>query len=94
MCTPLDVINKISSVAPEVWNDTCSRQGSWYRTSEKNGLYLIVSSFELEDYEDQKSAVLTESDFVPPRLASLENKKSTFRGPQAKGEASVRMEAC
>lgn len=76
VCTPLDVINKISSVAPEVWNDTCSRQGSWYRTSEKNGLYLIVSSFELEDYEDRKSAVLTESDFVPPKLASLENKKA------------------
>lgn len=75
VCTPLDVINKISSVAPEVWNDTCARQGSWYRTSEKNGLYLIVSSFELEGYEDRKSAVLTESDFVPPKLASLENKK-------------------
>ena len=82
VCTPLDVINKISSVAPEVWNDTCSRQGSWYRTSEKNGLYLIVSSFELEDYEDQKSAVLTESDFVPPRLASLENKKALSEDPR------------
>jgi len=76
VCTPLDVINKISSVAPEVWNDTCSRQGSWYRTSEKNGLYLIVSSFELEGYEDHKAAVLTESDFIPPKLASLENKKA------------------
>ena len=82
VCTPLDVINKISSVAPEVWNDTCSRQGSWYRTSEKNGLYLIVSSFELEDYEDQKSAVLTESNFVPPRLASLENKKALSEDPK------------
>lgn len=82
VCTPLDVINKISSVAPEVWNDTCSRQGSWYRTSEKNGLYLIVSSFELEDYEDRKSAVLTESDFVPPKLASLENKKVLSEDPR------------
>jgi hypothetical protein len=82
VCTPLDVINKISSVAPEVWNDTCSRQGSWYRTSEKNGLYLVVSSFELEDYEDRKSAVLTESDFVPPKLASLENKKALSEDPR------------
>jgi hypothetical protein len=32
VCTPLDVINKISSVAPDVWSDTCCRQGSWYRT--------------------------------------------------------------
>jgi len=82
VCTPLDVINKISSVAPEVWNDTCTRQGSWYRTSEKNGLYLIVSSFELEGYEDLKSAVLTESDFVPPKLASLENKKALSEDPR------------
>jgi len=82
VCTPLDVINKIASVAPDVWNDTCSRQGSWYRTSEQNGLYLIVSSFELEDYEDSKSAVLTESAFVPPKLASLENKKALLEDPK------------
>jgi len=82
VCTPLDRINKIASVAPEVWNDTCSRQGSWYRTSEKNGLYLIVSSFELEGYEGNKTAVLTESDFVPPKLASLENKKALSEDPR------------
>ena len=74
VCTPLDIINKISSVAPEVWNDTCGRQGSWYRTSDKNGLYLIVSSFELEGYEDKKYATITESDFVAPRLATTEDK--------------------
>jgi len=75
VCTPLDIINKISIVPPEVWNDTCGRQGSWYRTSEKNGLYLIVSSFELDGWEGRKSATLTESDFVPPRLASSEDKR-------------------
>ena len=75
VCTPLDVINKITSVAPEVWNETCNRQGSWYRTSDKNGLYLIISSFELEGYESQKASIITESEFVPPRLATLEEKK-------------------
>ena len=74
VCTPLDAINKITSVAPDIWNDTCNRQGSWYRTSEKNGMYLVVSSFELTNYGDHKTAVITESDFVPPRLASLEDK--------------------
>ncbi|MEA2038239.1 MAG: hypothetical protein U9N82_00210 [Thermodesulfobacteriota bacterium] len=74
VCTPLDIINKISSVSPEVWNDTCGRQGSWYRTSDKNGLYLIVSSFELEGYEDKKYATITESDFVALRLATAEDK--------------------
>jgi len=82
VCTPLDIINKISIVPPEVWDDTCGRQGSWYRTSEKNGLYLIVSSFELENYESQKSATLTESDFKPPGLASLEDKKVLFEDLQ------------
>ena len=82
VCSPLDVINKIASVAPEVWNDTCARQGSWYRSSEKNGLYLIVSSFELEGYEDRKFAVLTESDFMPSRLALLEEKMSLFEDPR------------
>jgi hypothetical protein len=76
VCSPLDVLNKISSVAPEIWNGACSRQGSWYRTSEKNGLYLIVSSFELNDHADQKAATITESEFRPPRLAALEDKEA------------------
>ncbi len=75
VCTPLDRINKITSVGPEVWDETCNRQGSWYRGSEKNGLYLIVSSFDLGEYEDKKAAVIRESGFVPPRLASVEEKR-------------------
>jgi hypothetical protein len=37
-------------------------------------MYLVVSSFELANYGDHKAAVITESDFIPPRLASLEDK--------------------
>jgi len=81
VCPPLDEINKISSVAPEVWNQTCARQGSWYRASNKNGLYLVISSFELKDYEDKKAATITESDFDPPRLARPEEKKDMIRDP-------------
>jgi hypothetical protein len=76
VCTPLDPINKISSVPPEVWNETCARQGSWYRTSEKMGLYLVISSFELAGYEGNRAATIMESDFEPPRLASREEKES------------------
>ncbi len=75
VCTPLDEINKISSVSPEVWSANCARQGAWYRASEKNGLYLIVSSFELEDLRDKRVAKITKSDFRPPRLADLEEKR-------------------
>lgn len=84
VCTPLDPINKISSVAPDVWDDRCGRQGSWYRTSEKNGQYLVVSSFELEGYRSRKHALVTESDFLPPRLASLEEKKGLLEDPLLK----------
>ncbi len=82
VCTPLDRINKITSVAPEVWDDTCGRQGSWYRTSDKNGLYLIVSTFELDGFEAQKAAVITESDFVPPLLASQLEKQVLLGNPR------------
>ena len=84
VCTPLDVINKISSVAPDVWDGTCGRQGSWYRTSNKNGLYLIVSSFDLDGLKNQKAATITESDFVPPRLAALKDKRALSRDASLK----------
>ena len=76
VCTPLDEINKVSIVSPEVWDDTCFRQGSWYRASDKNGLYLVVSSFDLGGYAEQKTATITRSEFDPPRLANKEEKQS------------------
>ena len=82
VCTPLDRINKITSVAPEVWNDTCGRQGSWYRRSDKNGLYLIVSAFPLEGYEAHHAATITESDFVRPRPATREEKEALVAAPE------------
>jgi hypothetical protein len=82
VCTPLDPLNRIASVAPEVWDDTCSRQGSWYRHSNKNGLYLVISSFELEGYQDHKGAIITVSDFVPPRLATDEQKNALVEDPR------------
>jgi hypothetical protein len=75
VCTPLDEFNKISSVSPSVWNETCSRQGSWYRNSEKKGQYLIVSAFELSGFEDKQEAIITLSEFDPPCFASIEDKK-------------------
>jgi len=76
VCTPLDELNRISSVAPAVWNETCARQGSWYRASPKKGLYLIVSSFELEDYQPRRAATITRTDFLPPRYATQAEKQA------------------
>ncbi|MCD6295016.1 MAG: hypothetical protein J7M20_08910 [Deltaproteobacteria bacterium] len=90
VCTPLDRINKITSVAPEVWDETCVRQGSWYRTSDKNSLYLVISSFELENFETQKAAVITESDFVLPQPASLTKKQLLFEDPRLQEKMPAR----
>ena len=76
VCTPLDAVNKISCVAPEVWSDVCRRQGSWYRHSDKNGLYVVISSFKIEGYKAKKAATITKSDFVPHRLASQNDKEA------------------
>ena len=75
VCAGLDEISKIISVPPEVWNSTCRRQGSWYRKSEKNGRYLIISSFELEGFEQYKEAIITRSDFLLLRAATREEKE-------------------
>lgn len=81
VCTPLREKDRISSVAPEVWNDTCARQGSWYRASDKNSLYLVISSFELEDIGLQKAATITQSEFDPPRLAGGAEKERMVNDP-------------
>jgi hypothetical protein len=79
VCTPLDERNRISVVPPGVWNETCSRQGSWYRVSHRKGLYLVVSSFELDGLEEKRAAVISKSDFVPPRMATVEEKREMVR---------------
>ena len=81
VCKPLRKNDNISSVAPEVWNDTCSRQGSWYRVSDKNGLYLVICSFELRDHTRQKAATITRSEFNPPRLAGRDEKEHMINDP-------------
>jgi len=76
VCTPLDEINKISCVAPEVWDETCARQGSWYRASEKRGLFLVVSSFDVEELKGKKAGTIRRVDFLPPKAATLEEKNA------------------
>jgi len=82
VCPGLDEINKIISVAPEVWNGTCQRQGSWYWRSDKKNLYLIISSFDLEGFEPYKEAVITISDFILPRPATIEEKQEMVEGKE------------
>ena len=82
VCTPLDERNRISIVPPSVWGETCSRQGSWYRQSDRNHLFLVVSSFDLDSFEKSKEAVITRSDFQPPRPATAEEKAILVQDPE------------
>ncbi len=81
VCTPLDEINRISSVAPEVWDDTCGRQGGWYRQSDRNGLFLVVSSFPLDDTGLSPSGRIRRVDFHPPRTAGREDMEAMITDP-------------
>lgn len=64
----------VTGVPPAAWNGTCNRQGSWYRQSDKKGLFLLVSGFQIPDAGISLQAVITESTFYPPRLASEQEK--------------------
>jgi hypothetical protein len=82
VCSPLDERNRISCVSPEVWNQTCARQGSWYRASRKNGLHLVVSSFDLAAYGYQEKAIITRSGFIPPAAAGYEEQRDMMAEPE------------
>lgn len=81
VCTPLDERNRIGLVSPEVWSDTCARPGSWYRASDRCGLHLAVSSFDLGELRHRKAAVLTAAEFVPPAVPTPEEKEEMVRDP-------------
>lgn len=81
VCTPLDEISKISCVAPEVWDQTCARQGCWYRASEKNGLFLVVSSFDVQELRRRKAGTIRKVHFHPPKLATPEEKMELAGDP-------------
>jgi hypothetical protein len=73
MLTPCETMkcheNVIYYASPAIWSRICVRQGSWYRSSEKNGRYMVVSGKELPgDFEAFFEVKLTQSDFVPASL--------------------------
>jgi hypothetical protein len=86
VCTPLDEINRVASVAPEVWGETCGRQGSWYRSSDRNGRVLIVSAFPLEGYEEDLEGRISLSSFQPPARATREELEAMTADPAFAGQ--------
>ena len=60
---------KVRYAAPEAFDKLCSRQGSWYRNSNKFGEYLVISEEKLpQKYNRFLNASISESDFMPGAL--------------------------
>jgi hypothetical protein len=81
-CRPLNKKIKLAIVEPDDWNRVCSRQGSWYRSSEKNDLYLVISAFNIEGYEEKKEGIITLSDFTPSESATTKEKEEMIEDPE------------
>jgi hypothetical protein len=69
VCAPLDPFNTMTMVTPVVWNETCSRQGSWYRKSARCGQYLLVSSVPVQHAACIPNTVIRRSEFQSSRPA-------------------------
>jgi len=75
--TPCQVMRatdkRVYYAAPSVWSFMCNRQGSWYRTSKRNGQYMMMSEERLPEKMDRfRDAELSVSDFQPDRLPNRE----------------------
>ena len=67
---------------PGIWNGTCSRQGSWYLGSTRNGSYLLASGERLPvEFEPYLDAEMTVSDFQPDALPDEEDLKLLVEEP-------------
>jgi len=71
-CEVLSPARRIGVVRPELWNKACKRQGSWYRTSDKVGQSIVVSSKPLPELEKSLWGRVSVTQFRPPRLPKTE----------------------
>jgi hypothetical protein len=72
-CRVLRTSREIAYLAPSVWDSGfCKRRTSWYRSSDKAGKFLVVSSISLNPLDVGNPIIVTESDFKPGRLPSPE----------------------
>ncbi len=73
---------KLMVAPPSSWSRFCYRQGSWYRESEKNGKYVMVSEQRLDPIFDKfLETHITESDFMPASLPSVAELEKLVASP-------------
>lgn len=73
--TPCETLRCSSTKAvyasPAVFQRMCVRQGSWYKESNRNGKYLVLSPQRLPmEFDDYLDSEMSESDFQPNQLPS------------------------
>jgi hypothetical protein len=74
VCASLDPISSMTLIAPEVWNETCKRQGAWYRKSARYGRWLLVSPVPVQHTACTPNTIIRRSSFQSPGPASEEER--------------------
>ena len=68
---------------PQVFSRMCTRQGSWYRASERNGQFLLLSPVRLgDDLDRHLDAELNASTFQPDQLPTQNELQSIVDSPE------------
>lgn len=71
-CRVLRASRKVGYLAPSVWEGFCKRRTSWYGKSDKANKFVVVSNTPLDHLDIGNPIIITESDFRPDRLPSLD----------------------
>jgi len=64
-CKTMHPLSDLSFVPPETWNQVCRRQGSWYRTSPRNGHILLVSPKPVSGCLEYLDGMIEQASFQP-----------------------------
>ncbi len=84
--TPCEVLKcrgkTVNYATPGVFNRVCTRQGSWYRASDKAGKILLVSDHKLANqYDVYFDATINTTDFIPEQLPGRKELKVLINHP-------------
>lgn len=87
--TPCETLNAngktVFFAKPQIWNRMCTRQGSWYRESDKSGKTLLVSDHPLpEVMRTYLDAEMTQSDFTPDYYPTRQTLQEMVDSPEYK----------
>ena len=80
-CQALYPRREVALVEPGIWDLQCSRQGSWYRSSHRNGQSLVVANQPLTEFTPWGHVTL--ETFEPPRIATDEDVIEILRDDRA-----------